>query len=153
MHTYRNNNGTTSYYNVKEGTMRTVSNKATENKLAEYRAEKKERIETTQKVLDVVDNIGDGLSIAGTVAAPFTEGVSLTITAVAEGISLLAKAGQHEIKLSIEGATTENKVDLGVDIALELLPGFAEGAVGKSNLDEVSKKNYTGRDKTKGNGC
>jgi RHS repeat-associated protein len=140
MHTYINNNGTTNYYNVQTGLMRTVSNGSTQRKLEQYRAEKKERIETTLRVLDVVDKIGDGLSIAGTLAAPFTEGASLSVTLIGEGISAGAKAGTHAIKFSVEGATTENVVNVGVDIAFQLLPAQAETAVKKSSLDEVSKK-------------
>lgn len=139
-HTFLNNNGTTSFYNVQTGSMRTVSNGSTQRKLEQYRAEKKERIETTLKVLNVVDKVGDGLSIAGTVAAPFTEGASLSVTLIGEGISAGAKAGTHAIKFSTEGATTENVVNAGVDLAFQLLPAQAEAAVKKSGLDEVSKK-------------
>ncbi len=139
-HTYINNNGTTSYYNVQTGTMRTVSNQGMQGKLEQYRAEKQGRIETTLKVLDVADKVGDGLSVAGTVAAPFTEGASLSITAVGEGISLGATAAKHAINLSTEGVTTENIIDFAVDAAFEAIPGFVDDAVKRTNLDDVSKK-------------
>jgi hypothetical protein len=90
--------------------------------------------------LNVVDKIGDALSITGIVAAPFTEGTSLAVTAVGEALSGGAKLATHAIKFSTEGATNENKIDAGVDLVLEILPSMAENAVKKSGLDEVSKK-------------
>jgi RHS repeat-associated protein len=139
-HTYINNNGTTSFYNVQTGTMQTVSEHTMLSKQAQYRAENKKQVETTLKILDVADNIGDGLSIAGTVLAPFTNGGSLSITAIGEGISLAAKAASHSLKFSTEGATTENQVDFAVDVAFEVLPSPIENSIKRSGLDEVSKK-------------
>lgn len=139
-HTYLNNNGTTSYYNTQTGSMVTVSSQRAQKKREEDRAKKKERIETTLKVLDVADKVGDVLSVAGKLVAPFTEGTLLALTAVGEGISLGAKTGTHSVKLSTEGLTNENKVDIAVDVAFELLPAPIEKAVEQSRLDDVSKK-------------
>jgi hypothetical protein len=56
------------------------------------------------------------------------------------GISLGSKALKHLIKYSTEGATLENNVDIGVDVAFELMPMPIENAIKKSGLDDVSKK-------------
>lgn len=128
------------YHNVKAGTFATVNNSETKQKLADYRATVAKRREVVKKTGEVISNIGDGIATTGYVAAPFTEGVSLTVSAVGEGISLTGKAITNAANIEESGATTENMVDLGVDILTELAPLPLENAVKKSNLDDVPKK-------------
>jgi len=139
-HTYHNNDGTTSYYDQKAGTFVTVNNSETKQKLANYIATVARRREAVKKTREVINNIGDGIATVGYVAAPFTEGASLTLSAVGEGISLTGKAITNAANFEESGATTENMVDLGVDVLIELAPLPLENVVKKSNLDDVSKK-------------
>lgn len=132
-HTFQNNNGTISYYNRATGSMSTVDPNSPKSGSTNLK-------NMALNALNVVDKVGDAMSISGIVAAPFTEGTSLVVTAVGEAFSGAAKLATHAIKFSTEGATTENKIDAGVDLVLEILPSMAEDVVKKSGLDDVSKK-------------
>ena len=139
-HTYNNNDGTTLYHNVKEGTFATVRNGEAGQKVADYRAKVAKRREVVKQTGEVMNNVGDGIATVGYAAAPFTEGASLTVAAVGEGIAVTGKVITNAAKFEESGVTTENMLDLGVDVLIEVAPLPLENAVKKSNIDDVAKK-------------
>ena len=132
-------NGDVAYTKKGQGTVMVKSGHA-EKKMSEYRATVAKRRSVVKAIGNTTEVTGDVIAGVGYVAAPFTEGVSLGVSAIGEGISLTGKAISNSVRFEEKGATTENMVDLGVDIMTELAPLPLEGAIKKSNLDNVAKK-------------
>jgi RHS repeat-associated protein len=132
-------NGDIAYTRMNHGTV-LIKNGSSENKLSNYVNKIKERRENIKKAGNIINNVGDGIAAAGYFAAPFTEGTSLVVAGVGEGISLGGKAITNAINIEESGATSQNLVNLGVDIVAELAPLPLENLVKKSNLDDASKK-------------
>ncbi len=118
----------------------TIYPKKTEERIQEN----KERQEKVNKVIEksgeVISLVGDGLALAGYIAAPFTGGSSLSLSAIGEGISITGAALEHGANIQREGMTSENISSVAVDAAFELLPKPLEAVVNKSNLDIPAKK-------------
>ena len=131
-------NGDIAYTRKGHGTV-LVKSGDIEQKRKEYKETVAKRRKVVKKAGEVINNTGDGIATVGYVAAPFTEGASLTVSAVGEGISLTGKAITNAAKFEESGATNENVVDLGIDVLIELAPTPLEGAVKKSSLDDLSK--------------
>ncbi|HMS70449.1 MAG TPA: RHS repeat-associated core domain-containing protein, partial [Saprospiraceae bacterium] len=136
-HTYNDRNGNTHYFNQKENTFVTIKPGQIDKAIAD-RKEKTRSV--VRKTGEVINNVGDGIAAIGYVAAPFTEGASLVVAGVGEGVSLGGKAITNSANFEESGATTKNMVNLGVDLVTVLAPLPLENLVKKSNLDDVSKK-------------
>lgn len=133
-HTYVNNDGTTMYHNVQAGSFTTVNNAEVAKSLEEYR-----NTSDGERLGRGLQKIGDGVALVGYGAAPFTEGASLSIAVVGEGISGVGTVVENVAKFSDEGATSENIIDAAVDIGFEILPAQVEKAIEKTNLDKSTK--------------
>ncbi len=136
-HTYINRDGTTHYYNQKENTVVSVKHADIQKKIENFSKAVEKRREIVKKTGEVVNNIGDGIAAVGYVAAPFTEGASLSIAAIGEGVALGGKVITNAVNFEESGMTKDNFTNLGVDVALELAPKPLENALKKANLDQI----------------
>jgi RHS repeat-associated protein len=137
VHTYNDRNGTVHTFNQKEKTFVTIKPGQIEKAVADRKEKTRSVI---RKTGEIINNIGDGIAAVGYVAAPFTEGASLVVAGVGEGISLGGKAITNAVNFEESGVTKENLINLGVDLGTEILPLPLENAINKSNLDDVTKK-------------
>jgi hypothetical protein len=108
-----------------------------EAKRKEYNEAVANRRAMVRKTGDVINKVGDGIAAVGYVAAPFTEGASLGIAAIGEGIALGGKVITNAVNFEESGMTKDNFTNLGVDVALELAPKPLENALKKANLDQI----------------
>lgn len=136
-HTYINRDGTTHHYNQKENTVVSVKHADIQKKIENFSKAVEKRREIVKKTGEVVNNIGDGIAAVGYVAAPFTEGASLSIAAIGEGVALGGKVITNAVNFEESGMTKDNFTNLGVDVALELAPKPLENALKKANLDQI----------------
>lgn len=136
-HTYVNRDGTTHYYNQKENTFVTVKQSDAQKKLDNYQKAVEQRRDFVKKTGEVTNNVGDGIAAVGYAFAPFTDGVSLGIAAIGEGIALGGKVITNAVNFEESGMTKDNFTNLGVDVALELAPKPLENALKKANLDQI----------------
>ncbi len=136
-HTYINRDGTTHYYNQKENTVVSAKHADIQKKIENFSKAVEKRREIVKKTGEVVNNIGDGIAAVGYVAAPFTEGASLSIAAIGEGVALGGKVITNAVNFEESGMTKDNFTNLGVDVALEIAPKPLENALKKANLDQI----------------
>ena len=103
---------------------------------------------TTLTTGDVIDNTGDHLETAAIAAAPFTEGTSLALLPLAEGMQVIGKGMKIGVNL-IDG----NNIDAakeGVKIIVgKTLGKFTDKAISQSekvgNITTKVEKNHTNR--------
>lgn len=139
-HTYVHKNGDVSYFSVASGKMNTVKEGRNEKLLNEYRANLTQRLEIIKKSGNLINNVGDGIAAIGYVAPPFSQGASLTIYRVCEGVSLGCQSIVNAINFEESGLTKDNITNLSIGVLIEILPLPIEHDVIKSNLDDIAKK-------------
>jgi len=140
-HTYINNDGTTSYYNVRTGSMATVSNQTVQNKLSNYQESKKhfknEIINGTLKAAETMQKTGNdiskasvgvavaGLAFEGVGSAPGLLGIVTgeAIKYTGTGIEFATKLISGDTK-EATGVTVVTAIEIGVDMLIErAIPG------------------------------
>ncbi|NNV55081.1 hypothetical protein GD597_06400 [Panacibacter sp. KCS-6] len=139
-HTFIHRNGDVSFYNGETGKMVVTKAGSIERKMNEYRQTQIKLNKGLEKTGSVVSAIGDGVAAVGYLAAPFTEGATLSIAGIGEGISKGGSILEYSARIKREGLTNEIKTELAVDAVFELAPVPFEMVIKKTNLDESAKK-------------
>jgi RHS repeat-associated protein len=139
-HTFVHRNGDVSFYNGETGKMVITKAGAIEKKINDYRKSQIKLTKELEKTGSVISAIGDGVAALGYFVAPFTEGASLSIAGIGEGISKGGSILEYSARIKREGLTNEIKTDLAIEAFFELAPVPIELAIKKTNLDESAKK-------------
>ncbi len=139
-HTFVHRNGNTSYYDVRTNQMNTVKAGTIEKATKQYQQQQQKINRVIEKTGKVVNTTGDVIAAAGYVAAPFTEGASLTVALVGEGISVAGLFIEHSARVSRDGFSSENVTGIAVDAAFETAPAPVEAVLKRAQFEDPVKK-------------
>jgi RHS repeat-associated protein len=139
-HTYVHRNGKVSYYTNGSDKIVTVDPKDTEKRSQERKETNKKINNAVRQTGSAIKKTGDAIAAIGYLAAPFTEGASLSLSAIGEVVSVAGSAVEHSAKLADEGLTKDNVSDIAVDVLFEVAPKPVEIIIEKTKLETPIKK-------------